>query len=154
MLTTAALAVPQRLFAAMLPPKPSFPVADYHVHLSNALSIEQAVTVAKERGVQIGIVEHPGPGYAINTESSRNAPIREALAWRWAMRRWLKKDCSKRGKERRKCGEPLLCPADCHFDSQKSVCLLGWPANRRHLSGNRPHDCRNPLRELWLNSRV
>jgi histidinol phosphatase-like PHP family hydrolase len=87
MLTTAALAAPQRLFAAMLPPKPSFAVADYHVHLSNALSIDQAVTVAKERGVQIGIVEHPGPGYAIKTDTElkqyidglRKHPVRVGL---------------------------------------------------------------------------
>ena len=87
MLTTAALAAPQRLFANMLPPKPSFPVTDYHVHLSNALSIEQAVGVAKERGVQIGILEHPGPGYAINTDTElkqyidrlRNYPVRVGL---------------------------------------------------------------------------
>jgi len=87
MLATAALTAPQHLFAAMLPPKPSFPVSDYHVHLSNALSIEQAVTVAKERGVQIGIVEHPGPGYAINTDTElmryidrlRKHPVRVGL---------------------------------------------------------------------------
>ncbi len=62
-------------------------VADYHVHLSNALSVEQAVTVAKERGVQIGIVEHPGPGYAINTDTElkqyidglRKYPVRVGL---------------------------------------------------------------------------
>jgi histidinol phosphatase-like PHP family hydrolase len=86
MLTTAALAAPHRLFAAM-PHKPSFPVVDYHVHLSNLLSIEQAVTVAKERGVQIGIVEHPGAGYPINTDTElkqyidglRKYPVRVGL---------------------------------------------------------------------------
>ena len=50
------------------PAKPAFPVADYHVHLSEQLSIEQAVTLGKERGVHLGIVEHPGPGYKINTD--------------------------------------------------------------------------------------
>ena len=48
--------------------KPAFPVADYHVHLSPTLSIDQALQLGKERGVQIGIVEHPGPGYPINTD--------------------------------------------------------------------------------------
>lgn len=51
------------------PPRPAFSVADYHVHLSDQLSLEQAVALGKERGVQIGIVEHPGPGYKINTDA-------------------------------------------------------------------------------------
>ena len=51
------------------PAKPAFPVADYHVHLSEHLSIEQAVDLAKQRGVQIGIVEHPGPGYKLNSDA-------------------------------------------------------------------------------------
>jgi len=51
------------------PPKPSFPVADYHVHLSEHLSIDQAVALGKERGIQVGILEHPGPGYPINTDA-------------------------------------------------------------------------------------
>jgi len=51
------------------PRKPAFPVADHHVHLSPDLSIEQAVTLGKQRGVQIGIVEHPGPGYPIHTDA-------------------------------------------------------------------------------------
>lgn len=51
------------------PPKPSFAVADYHVHLSNTLTIDQAVQLGKERGVNIGIVEHPGEGYPIHTDA-------------------------------------------------------------------------------------
>ncbi len=50
-------------------PKPPFPVADYHVHLSNTLSIDQALQLGKDRGVQIGIVEHPGPGFPLNTDA-------------------------------------------------------------------------------------
>ena len=41
------------------PPKPTFPVADYHVHLSNTLTIDQALQLTKDRGVQLGILEHP-----------------------------------------------------------------------------------------------
>lgn len=51
------------------PPKPTFPVTDYHVHLSNTLSIAQALALGKERKVQLGIVEHPGPGFPINTDA-------------------------------------------------------------------------------------
>jgi len=51
------------------PPKPSFPVFDHHVHLSPTLSLDQALALAKERGVQIGILEHPGPGNPINTDA-------------------------------------------------------------------------------------
>jgi len=51
------------------PPKPAFPVTDYHVHLSPTLTIDQALALGKERGVQLGILEHPGPGYPINTDA-------------------------------------------------------------------------------------
>jgi len=72
---------------APLPAKPSFPVTDYHVHLSPTLSIEQALQLAKERQVQVGIVEHPGPGYPINTDADlrqyidrlRNFPVHIGL---------------------------------------------------------------------------
>jgi hypothetical protein len=74
------------------PPKPAFPVADYHVHLSPQLTIEQAVALGKERlgrerQVQIGILEHPGPGFPINTDADlrkyidglRSYPVRVGL---------------------------------------------------------------------------
>lgn len=73
--------------ATSAPPKPNFPVADYHVHLSPTLTIEQAITLGKERGVQLGILEHPGTGYPINTDADlrhyidglRNYPVRIGL---------------------------------------------------------------------------
>lgn len=69
------------------PPKPPFPVADYHVHLSNTLTIDQALQLGKERGVQLGILEHPGPGFPINTDADlrqyidklRKYPVRVGL---------------------------------------------------------------------------
>jgi histidinol phosphatase-like PHP family hydrolase len=62
-------------------PKPSFPVFDYHVHLSPTLSIEQALALGKERGVQIGILEHPGPGSPINTDAELKQYIERLRAY-------------------------------------------------------------------------
>jgi len=70
-----------------VPAKPSFAVADYHVHLSNTLTIDQALQLGKERGVQLGILEHPGPGFPINTDGDlqryidnlRRYPVRIGL---------------------------------------------------------------------------
>jgi histidinol phosphatase-like PHP family hydrolase len=69
------------------PAKPGFPVADYHVHLSPTLSIEEALALGKQRQVQIGILEHPGPGFPINTDADlkryidglRRYPVRIGL---------------------------------------------------------------------------
>ena len=54
---------------ACAPPKPTFPVTDFHVHLSPTLSIDQALDLARQRGVHLGILEHPGLGYPINTDA-------------------------------------------------------------------------------------
>ena len=70
-----------------VPPHPPFPVHDYHVHLSNTLTIDQALALAKDRGVQVGILEHPGPGFPINTDADlqryidnlRKYPVRIGL---------------------------------------------------------------------------
>jgi histidinol phosphatase-like PHP family hydrolase len=48
--------------------KVDFPIVDYHVHLSG--NIELAVELSKKRGVQFGIVEHPGPGYKIVNDAA------------------------------------------------------------------------------------
>ena len=83
----AALGAAQDLLATTPPPRPSFPVTDSHVHLSPDLSIEQALALGKERQVQIGILEHPGPGFPINTDGDlrqyidrlRKYPVRIGL---------------------------------------------------------------------------
>jgi histidinol phosphatase-like PHP family hydrolase len=67
-LAAPPLAAPKPSVASA-PSKPNFPVTDYHVHLSPTLSIDQALALGKERGVRIGILEHPGPGYPINTDA-------------------------------------------------------------------------------------
>ena len=72
---------------APAPPKPGFPVADYHVHLSPTLSINEALALGKQRQVQIGILEHPGPGFPIKTDADlkryidglRKYPVRIGL---------------------------------------------------------------------------
>jgi hypothetical protein len=61
--------------------KPDFPVFDYHVHLSPTLTIEQALALGKERGVQIGILEHPGQGYPINTDAELKQYIERLRAY-------------------------------------------------------------------------
>ena len=83
----AALALPTHLLASTSVAKPDFLVADYHVHLSPQLSIEQAVKLGKERQVGIGILEHPGPGYKIQNDADltqyieglRQYPVRVGL---------------------------------------------------------------------------
>ena len=68
LLAGAALTAPPHQFASNPAPRPPFPITDFHVHLSPQLTIEQAVTLGKERGIHIGILEHPGPGYPINSD--------------------------------------------------------------------------------------
>lgn len=51
-----------------------FPVVDYHVHLSGALTIDKAVELSHARGVKFGIVEHPGPDFAIEINEFAKVP--------------------------------------------------------------------------------
>ncbi|MBN1873371.1 MAG: hypothetical protein JXA33_04005 [Anaerolineae bacterium] len=46
----------------------STPMIDYHVHLSDDLTLEDAVALAAERKMKFGIVEHPGPDFKIKTD--------------------------------------------------------------------------------------
>ncbi len=52
------------------------PLIDYHVHLSDDLSLEQAVALADARQMQFGIVEHPGPQSKIKND----ADLRDYIA--------------------------------------------------------------------------
>ena len=52
-----------------------FQLIDYHVHLTGMFTIEKAVQLSKTRNVKFGIVEHPGPGYAIKNDEDLKAYI-------------------------------------------------------------------------------
>lgn len=56
----AALAAGAHRLPGATAPATGFPLVDYHVHLSPGLGLEQAVALAQSRGVQFGIVDHPG----------------------------------------------------------------------------------------------
>ena len=45
-----------------------FPLVDFHVHLEGDITLERAVQLSKERGVQFGIVEHGGRGETIGDD--------------------------------------------------------------------------------------
>jgi len=46
--------------ALMSQPGPGFPLVDYHVHLDQAVTLDKALELSKQRGVKFGIVEHAG----------------------------------------------------------------------------------------------
>lgn len=47
----------------------SFPLIDYHVHLTEQFTIEMAVKLSGELNVKFGILEHPGPHTGIQTDA-------------------------------------------------------------------------------------
>ena len=51
------------------------PITDYHVHLSEQLTIDAAVALAAERGQRFGIVEHSGAAFNIETDADLRAYI-------------------------------------------------------------------------------
>jgi histidinol phosphatase-like PHP family hydrolase len=52
-----------------------FPIVDYHVHLSEDLTIEGAVELAERRKMRFGIVAHPGPDGGIQTDRDLEAYV-------------------------------------------------------------------------------
>lgn len=60
---TACLPVLPSLIRSLADPGPPLPLVDLHVHLADTLSLDRAVALSEARGVQFGIVEHPGPRY-------------------------------------------------------------------------------------------
>jgi len=53
----------------------NLPAIDYHVHLTGTFTIDDAVDLAKRRGMKFGIVEHPGQNSAIRTDDDLRAYI-------------------------------------------------------------------------------
>jgi histidinol phosphatase-like PHP family hydrolase len=56
-------------------------IIDYHVHLSDDLTVEQAVALAERRGMKFGVVEHPGAKSPIRTDADMRAYIRRLRAY-------------------------------------------------------------------------
>ena len=61
--------------------KLGFPIIDYHVHLSDDLTVEHAVALAEQRQMKFGIVEHPGAGSLIKTDADMRAYIQRLRAY-------------------------------------------------------------------------
>ena len=56
-------------------------IIDYHVHLSDDLTVARAVALAEQRGMKFGIVEHPGAGSPIETDADMLAYIQRLRAY-------------------------------------------------------------------------
>ncbi len=61
LLSSAFLYTVPSLASCALSDDPGSIYMDLHVHLSNALTIEQAVKISEQRNIKFGIVEHPAP---------------------------------------------------------------------------------------------
>lgn len=64
-----------------LTPDFDFPIFDYHVHLSDDLTVEDAVKLADARGMKFGIVEHPGDAAGITTDAELRTYIQRLRAY-------------------------------------------------------------------------
>jgi histidinol phosphatase-like PHP family hydrolase len=53
----------------------TFPLIDYHVHLTEEFTIDDAVALSRERGVKFGIVDHPGAAFGLETDDDLQAYI-------------------------------------------------------------------------------
>ena len=81
----------------------TFPLVDYHVHLTEQFTIERAVDLSQERNVKFGIVEHPGPQAGLATDRDleryianlRKYPVYVGL--QPVYRGWSERSSSRRG---------------------------------------------------------
>lgn len=58
-----------------------FPIIDYHVHLSQDLRIDEAVALAETRGMEFGIVQHPGTAYDLETDADLRRYVAQLRAY-------------------------------------------------------------------------
>ena len=59
-----------------IPVRGGVPAVDYHVHIGDAISIDQAVEISKRRGIKFGLVRHagvPGHGFAVSDDGTLEA---------------------------------------------------------------------------------
>ena len=68
LLTSASFLTMPTFASNIFKEETGFQYIDLHVHLSNWLTIEQAVEISKQRNVKFGIVEHPAPEGAFNND--------------------------------------------------------------------------------------
>jgi len=54
-----------------------FPLVDFHAHIEGSLTIEEALRLAKERGVKLGIVEHAGFDELIHNDAALQRHIQK-----------------------------------------------------------------------------
>ena len=57
-----------------------FPLVDFHAHIEGSLTIEEALRLAKERGVKLGIVEHAGFGEPIRNDADLQRHLQKLSA--------------------------------------------------------------------------
>jgi hypothetical protein len=53
------------------------PIVDYHVHLKGGLTLDEAIAVAKRRGVKFGIAENCGLGFPTTNDEALKAYLRK-----------------------------------------------------------------------------
>lgn len=63
------LAVPAFPARASTVKDPGFPLVDLHVHLTDKFTIEEAVEAAKQRHVQLGILDHPEKNWGLKNDA-------------------------------------------------------------------------------------
>jgi hypothetical protein len=65
--------------ACDFPIRDGVPAVDYHAHIGDGISIDQAVALARQRGLKFGLLQHAGVeghGYAVSNDATLDAWIR------------------------------------------------------------------------------
>ncbi|HEV2444557.1 MAG TPA: hypothetical protein VGS58_01490 [Candidatus Sulfopaludibacter sp.] len=62
-----------------VPVRDGIPWVDYHVHIGDEVSVDQAIRIAKQRGMKFGLLQHAGVrghGFAVSDDETLNAWVR------------------------------------------------------------------------------